>query len=389
MNQSPVVLRGGRVLTEEGLVDGDVRIEDGIIANVSSSGSDRTGAGDIKIEADGAYVLPGIVDIHGDAFERQVMPRPKVTFPLDIALHDSDRQMVANGITTAFHGLTVSWEPGLRSLEAGQAFVAALDDVRPQLRADTRLHIRWETFALDAVETVEAWLDHPVAPVFAFNDHTTGSFKRRTDQTKLRSWAERAGIGDDEYRARLDRVWQRQEDVGPAIARLAAAATARNVAMLSHDDASPEMRLAYRQLGCRVAEFPLTWETAEAARANDEHVVFGAPNVVRGGSHIGAVVAADAAEAGVCTVLASDYYYPAPLVAAFRLVADGRLPLERAWPIVSANPAAAAGLPDRGRIQTGLRGDIIVVDAKPNQPPCLRASVIGGQLAFMADRRLH
>ena len=33
------------------------------------------------------------------------------------ALAAVDRQLVANGITTAFHGLTVSWEPGLRCLE--------------------------------------------------------------------------------------------------------------------------------------------------------------------------------------------------------------------------------------------------------------------------------
>ena len=55
-----------------------------------------------------------MVDIHGDAFERQIMPRPGVPFPLDVALLDSDRQMAANGITTAYHAVTWSWEPGLR-----------------------------------------------------------------------------------------------------------------------------------------------------------------------------------------------------------------------------------------------------------------------------------
>ena len=60
-------------------------------------------------------MLPGIVDIHGDAFERQMQPRPGVGFPPDVALHDTEAQLLANGITTAFHGVTLSWEPGLRS----------------------------------------------------------------------------------------------------------------------------------------------------------------------------------------------------------------------------------------------------------------------------------
>ena len=69
------------------------------------------------IDARGLLVLPGIVDLHGDAFERQMMPRPGVDFPIDVALIDSDRQAIANGITTVFHGVTWSWEPGLRGAE--------------------------------------------------------------------------------------------------------------------------------------------------------------------------------------------------------------------------------------------------------------------------------
>ncbi len=72
----------------------------------------------VRFDATGLLVLPGIVDIHGDAFERQLQPRPGVDFPADIALADTESQLLANGITTAFHGVTLSWEPGLRSLTA-------------------------------------------------------------------------------------------------------------------------------------------------------------------------------------------------------------------------------------------------------------------------------
>src|SRR5262249_58181498 len=123
--------------------------------------------------------------------------------------------------------------------------------------------------------------------------------------------------------ARLDR---RRDEVPDAITRVAGAANAHRVAMLSHDDASPEQRRWFRALGCRVSEFPMTIETAQEAAAAGDHIVLGAPNVMRGKSHMGWVNASDMIARGLCSVLASDYYYPAPLVAAFRLAEIGVAP---------------------------------------------------------------
>ena len=101
------------------LIDG--RLEIASVHVDSDSGAisalDSDAAAKQRIDASGLLVLPGIVDIHGDAFERQMMPRPGVDFPLDVALCESDRQDIANGITTVFHGVTWSWEPGLRGAE--------------------------------------------------------------------------------------------------------------------------------------------------------------------------------------------------------------------------------------------------------------------------------
>ena len=57
--------------------------------------------------------------------------------------------------------------------------------------------------------------------------------------------------------------------------------------LLSHDDASPEQRAAFRALGCRVSEFPMNVATAQAAAAAGDAIVLGAPNVMRGKSHLG------------------------------------------------------------------------------------------------------
>ena len=123
-------------------------------------------------DAGGYLVLPGIVDLHGDAFERQLMPRPGVHFAPVPALLETDRQLLANGITTAYHGVTLSWEPGLRGIEAAREFLAALSAVRPRLGADARLHLRFECFNLDAVEEVVSWIEAGRIDLLAFNEHT-------------------------------------------------------------------------------------------------------------------------------------------------------------------------------------------------------------------------
>jgi alpha-D-ribose 1-methylphosphonate 5-triphosphate diphosphatase len=88
---------------------------------------------------------------------------------------------------------------------------------------------------------------------------------------------------------------------------------------------------------------------------------------------------------GLCSVLASDYYYPAQLLAAFRLAADGVLPLAKAWDLVSAGPARATGLADRGILAAGRRADILLVDDSVPLRPRLIAVISGGKLVHLTD----
>ena len=110
----------------------------------------------------------------------------------------------------------------------------------------------------------------------------------------------------------------------------------------------PAMRQAFRAQGVAIAEFPVNEETAREAAEAGDFIVFGAPNVVRGGSHTGWTRASDMIAKGLCSVLASDYYYPAPLLAAFRLAADGVLPLAEAWQL-DLGGAGARRRPRRSR----------------------------------------
>jgi len=370
-----IFIEGGRALIDGSLVETSLRTTGRDIAALDA----EQGRAALHLDANGLLVLPGIVDLHGDAFERQMMPRPGVDFPTDIALIDSDRQAIANGITTVFHGTTWSWEPGLRSADNARKLLDTIEALRPQLAADTRFHLRHETHNLDAEAEITQWLAEGRIDLFAFNDHSNVKPK------KSNQLAERAGLSVEAINEMLDQVVARRPDVPASIARLAAAARAAGIRMLSHDDNSPVMRQEYRALGAAIAEFPINEETARDAAAAGDFIVFGAPNVVRGGSHTGWTKASEMIAKGLCSVLASDYYYPAQLLAAFRLVADGILPLASAWDLISSAPARAAGLDDRCVLAAGRRADIIVVDDKVPLRPRVVAVISAGRLVHLAD----
>ncbi len=351
----------------------DVNIADGRIVESPAADSSR-------MDCSGYTVLPGIVDVHGDAWELEIHPRPRIDIAFTIAMGSVDRQLLANGITTAYHGLTVSWEPGARSLDAARRFMDGLQDLQPRLLADHRVQLRWETFAHDAIDDIARWLNQTPTPAIAFNDHTTLTMERvkAGSHDKLNQWAQRAGVTIEQYLAKVETVGQRGPDVPAKIRQVTELAANTGAVMLSHDERSRDERVANRALGMHVCEFPLALDVAEEAVANGEHVIMGGPNVIRGGSHMGAMSAEDAVRDGLCNVLASDYYYPSLLHAAERLVERGVQTLNAAWSLVSTNAAIAMALDDRGTIEVGRRADLVVLDR--SGPWRVVHSLVGGSV---------
>jgi alpha-D-ribose 1-methylphosphonate 5-triphosphate diphosphatase len=368
------ILNGCVLLRDEDLRVCDVAVEEGVVAGLGSA----AGAG-LTLDAAGLLVLPGIVDIHGDAFERQLQPRPGVDFAAGLALRDTEAQLLANGITTALHGVTLSWEPGLRGAASWRVLLEAL--AAGSWICDMRVHLRWEAFNLQALDMALADIAAGRVHLLAFNDHTPAILERLADPVKAAKYSDRAGMALPAFRALAGTVEVLAEQVPAGLERIAAAARLAGLPMASHDDNTVAARDHFRKLGARICEFPVAEAVGEAARAAGDFVVMGSPNVVRGGSHLGWASASVLAEAGVCNVLSSDYFYPAMLRAALLLAGRGVLDLRAAWALVSANPAAACHLPDRGAIAVGLRGDLVVVD-----PAAMRvvATIAGGRLAHLS-----
>jgi len=394
-----VTFEGARVFLPGDIVETRITIDNGVIAEIGG-----TSQGTV-IDAQGMLLAPALIDVHGDAFERQLMPRPGVFFPTEAAIIDTDRQLASNGIATAYHAITLSWEPGLRDVARGRGVVQAMRDLAPRLLVENRVQLRWETFAFEALETIEWALAGPLLPSLAFNDHTSmtmraydvsiqdRAFEFSPDfsiaalddarmKTRTAKNAHRAGLSEDDYIGLLDKVWNRRCSVQATIEQVAAMARAAGAPMLSHDDTKAETRAWFRNHGARVAEFPMVMEVAEAARASGDTIIFGAPNAARGGSHIGSLAAGDMVEAGLCDALASDYFYPSMLAAVARLDADRRADRSRLWSLVSNGPARAMNLADRGEIAVGKRADLVLMDWPEGHAPAIFGTWVAGRAAY-------
>ncbi|MEZ5713745.1 MAG: alpha-D-ribose 1-methylphosphonate 5-triphosphate diphosphatase [Paracoccaceae bacterium] len=368
----PLRLTGAQVLRDGTLQPGDLTIAEGRISDAAAP----------EVDLSGYLLLPGIVDMHGDAFERHIAPRPTAPFPLACGLASAERDLAAQGVTTAWLAQCWSWEGGLRGPDFAESLLAALDAYRPRALTDLRIQLRAETHMPDTrqrlIDTVRRFgVDYVV-----FNDHLPEALQMVTTAPhRLAHWAEREGGSIEDFAARLRAARDRAPEIPRHLNALAAAFDQMGVTYGSHDDPDGETRDMYHAIGARICEFPTRSSAASVARTWGDSVVMGAPNVVRGGSQSGNISAAGLIAQGLCDVLVSDYHYPALPAAAWRLADNGKLDFARAWALISSNPARVMKLADRGTLAPGKRADIVVMNAETR---VIEATLSAGRPAYLA-----
>lgn len=370
-------LTGGRVLSPDGqFAHRSLHLGEGEIAQDAPGGAQVFDVSD-------CLVLPGIVDVHGDGHERHLMPRVGADFPEWVALRNVDRELIANGITTAYLAQSYSWEGETRGADAACAVIDGLAALSPAPAADIRIQIRYETFYLDGADQLLAWLEDGTVQYVVFNNHIPQFEQLRDKPEHIARWAATIGLTPDDFWALMAKTVEDGVSVLEAITRLSDAMQRLGVPFGSHDDPDSDTRRGYHAIGANVAEFPLSRAAAQTARDLGNPIIMGAPNALRGLSTSGNVSARELIALGLCDALVSDYYYPALLHAPFALMRDGVCSLEHAWSLVSSGPARAVGLKDRGFLAPGLRGDVVVVRRDDQGRPHVMASFVAGHLAFL------
>jgi len=343
------------VLPDQVLNNSSLLIEGGIIRSIDGTCPQTA----IEVDLHGQTLIPGIVDLHCDALEKEAEPRPNVFFPPDLAVSQIDRRNAQAGVTTAFHAISFAGkELGVRSIDMALQLITALRNSSDTSLIHNRIHCRYEVTDAESLPVLEELLASGAIGLLSLMDHTPGQGQFKDPKDYENYLAKSYGKSAAEIDQILDLKLAQQSSSAARIERLALCAQKYGVPLASHDDDSSVRIQIMKSLGVRISEFPITLETAREARDQELMTVFGAPNVLRGKSQSGSVRAHDALAEGVASCLCSDYHPGALLPAILRLEAEG-MPLADAVRLVTCNPAQAADLTERGSLTVGYRADLV------------------------------
>ncbi|APX12230.1 alpha-D-ribose 1-methylphosphonate 5-triphosphate diphosphatase [Tateyamaria omphalii] len=333
------------------------------------------------VDLAGYRILPGIIDVHGDGFERHMAPRRGAMKQMNEGIAAAEAEIAANGITTAVLAQFVSWEGGLRGLDFADQVFTAIAATRGDVVTDLRPQLRFETHMLDLYDDLPGRIADWQVEYVVFNDHLPHDrLAQGRKPPRLTGQALKARRNPDVHFQMLLDMHARGGQVPAALDALCNTLKGQGVQLGSHDDHTTGQRATWHARGAHVAEFPETLEAAEAAKTTGDLVVLGSPNVVRGGSHKGNASALDLIAMGLCDAIASDYHYPSPRRAALMLAKSGLMGIEGAWALVSSGPAAVLGLTDRGTLEPGKRADLVILDDRDR----VAATISGGRVSYMA-----
>ena len=367
----PIVFANARIVTQTAVIEGHLTVADGRIAEVLE-GPVPKDAGRIEDMA-GDTLIPGLVELHTDHIEGHYIPRPKVLWNKMASIQAHDAQIAASGITTVFDALRVGTDENATltsddMAEMGQTIDRAMS--RDRLRADHFIHLRCEVSAADVVEGFEKIAANQRLKLVSLMDHAPGQ-RQFVDLDAYRLYYQKKlGLSEEGFAAfSRKRLMESAQYADASRKTIASICASRSIAVASHDDATDAHVNEAVALGTTIAEFPTTQEAAKASREAGLHVLMGAPNIVRGGSHSGNVSAASLLDAGLLDILSSDYVPFSMIQAAFELAEHGKDALPAAIRLVTANPASAVGLGDRGRIAPGLRADLVRIRTHEGEPP--------------------
>lgn len=389
------VIRNGIIVQPDRLLFGyELVVENDRIAAIQRQGvldADQRGAG--VIDAHGGYVVPGLVDIHSDYIETVISPRPTVLMDFPTALFEAERELLAHGITTMFHSLSVygADKMDVKPVRQWDRTEQLMDLIGRAKRTEGRnahlirhrLHLRLEIDNVNLVDQVERHLRAGEIDELSFMDHTPGQGQYRDLEIWRRSF--RGKNLTEQEAAAMAADAQAAPKLGyEQLAYLAGIAREHGIALASHDDDSVEKLDLMRELGCTISEFPISQEVAAAAVERGMSTVMGTPNILLGKSHSGNLSARDAVRAGVASCLCSDYYPTAMLQSAFVLHRDFKLPLEQAFAMLTVNPARAVKIDaDLGSLEEGKKADILVVrevEEGQRSYPVITATLVDGRV---------
>ncbi|MDR3585407.1 MAG: alpha-D-ribose 1-methylphosphonate 5-triphosphate diphosphatase [Desulfosporosinus sp.] len=388
MRTKKIGISNAQIILPDRVIKGHLFIEGNRISEIVESGFSRVkGYPDITmIDAEGCYVMPGIIDLHSDAIEKELQPRPNTMFPINMAFYELEKKLAVSGITTMYHSLTLSDEWGVRNIDMVMGIINSINRLK-QTRSmiNHKIHLRYELTYLAGVSALEDLIRAESIDFMSYMDHTPGQGQFKDSDALKNFTMQQHGKKEQEVEDFMDKTIENQARIDwLRLIGLAKIAKTKGIRLASHDDDTRGKIDTLLACEGMVSEFPINLETAVYARSKGIHVCVGAPNIIRGKSHSNNMKAIDAITNHAADIVCSDYLPSAMLPAVFHLTKEG-INLTEAVKMVSLNPAKALGVDsDVGTVEVGKFADLIIVEMHQDYP-LLRKTLVGGNLVFQSD----
>ncbi|WCT14613.1 alpha-D-ribose 1-methylphosphonate 5-triphosphate diphosphatase [Mucilaginibacter jinjuensis] len=361
-------------------------VEDGVIASIDRANILSDNDCDL-IDAQGAMLMPGIIDIHTDALDAEIIPRPGADIPVAIAFRELERKMSGCGFTTVYHSLHMGYEVAELHSRSKYTRSEVFDTVHRssigQTLLNNKIHLRYELSGVYSYDAVIELIDKGYVSMLSVMDHTPGQgqYPKPVFMAQMLKQGKTEEQALEEYEERISRP----KISGEKLEALIQHAVKKGIAVASHDDDTVEKVNLMHGMGVNICEFPINLETAEHAINLGMHVVGGASNILRGGSLTGNASMTEAVTKGVVDTLCSDYYPPAILHSIFKLHQQEGLTLPDAVKLASLHPAKAAGIGNQtGSIEEGKDADLLIVRMVDNIPMVTHTIVRGNVVSQAA-----
>jgi len=384
-----LLIKNATVITPKEVIDnGSVKVEHGIITEIGKNLDPENLS---VIDAQESVVMPGIIDIHTDAYDMEINPRPGANIPLAVAFRELERKMSGCGFTTVFHSLHLGYKAAEENSRSKYSRAEIFEKVHNLSQSRTllknKIHLRFEVSGVEAYETCLELIDKGYVGLLSVMDHTPG----QGQQTKERFIAMmvRNGKTEDVAKAQFKEMISRPKIEGERLINLVQRARKNHIHVASHDDDTIEKVKFNHDLGIKICEFPINIPTATYATKLGMHVIGGASNVLRGGSMSDNLDVRQAIKARIVDTLCSDYYPAAILHSVWKLATEGDVSWSEAVNLASLHPARAVNMHHQtGSIETGKHADIIIVKTI-DEVPMVTHTIVDGNLVSQAAVKVH
>lgn len=389
-NSGRIIFEHCDIVTPETVVqDGSLLVEDGRIARIERGAMGGSG---VRYDAGGRLLFPGAIDLHSDALEKYIEPRPGSFFPFSEAIVEFDKTLPACGITTMFHCVAFACDEAkkrvLRNNETAEKVLQEIHHLTPWLRTRTRIHIRYDIINRAALPVLHEHAGCNSFHLLSFMDHTPGQGQFHDIEFYRQRMLKDYNYTREQLENHIDSRSRAQTEISQVeLAKLAAVCHENKIPLASHDDDSSARIEWAKSLEIGISEFPVCMEALGAANRGGMWTMFGAPNVLRGKSQSGNMSATELMESGQGDILASDYAPMSMFHAALKMVRNNGISLSTAANWISLNPAKAVGIDhETGALEVGKAADIVVIDQFAPVPHVV-ATMIAGEFTYRTSQR--